>query len=412
MGNFVWEHFRVPGRWRASATLLLCLFLLSFVIFPSAVHAGTTHLACGGSPATALATAISSATSGDTIVYDQDCTVTLAATLTIPATKNLTFDGGGHVVVLDGGGTVRIFSLQAANNHGPSVTLTGLTLQHGAAAQGGAIFNDQGTLTITASALVNNHATTSGGAIENAGGTLTITNSTLSGNTVTGTIQATGGAIDNTAFGTVTITSSTISGNRVSSPAVQSASGGGIFDLARAGTSLRLTNTIVSGNTGGNCNGADIGSENPNGVASGGHNLIGVQHNNAADARCGVDFTALAGGSGDLVGTDVAPIDAKLGTLGTNGGHTPVLPLLGNSPAIDTGGAACPAGVTADQRGVPRPQGAACDIGAFESYAPPPPAPRPGNVQPPPPPDTAPQPRGGGGTGQTPDSPVPSPRSG
>src|SRR6185312_16287019 len=44
---------------------------------------------------------------------------------------------------------------------------------------------------------------------------------------------------------------------------------------------------------------------------------------------------------------------------------------LPGSPAIDGGGAdGCP---KTDQRGITRPQGAACDIGAFEYVAPPPP---------------------------------------
>ena len=53
--------------------------------------------------------------------------------------------------------------------------------------------------------------------------------------------------------------------------------------------------------------------------------------------------------------------------------HTPSLPLLPGSPAIDAGDDAVCAQTGADkvngvdQRGVTRPQGAHCDIGAFES---------------------------------------------
>jgi len=47
-----------------------------------------------------------------------------------------------------------------------------------------------------------------------------------------------------------------------------------------------------------------------------------------------------------------------------NGGFTPTCALLPMSPAIDSGDdAACPA---TDQRGVRRPQGLHCDVGAFE----------------------------------------------
>ena len=53
-----------------------------------------------------------------------------------------------------------------------------------------------------------------------------------------------------------------------------------------------------------------------------------------------------------------------LGPLAGNGGPTATHALLDGSPAIDAADAAlCP---PTDQRGVVRPQGAACDVGAFE----------------------------------------------
>jgi sugar lactone lactonase YvrE len=57
-------------------------------------------------------------------------------------------------------------------------------------------------------------------------------------------------------------------------------------------------------------------------------------------------------------------VDPKLGDFGDHGGGVPTLALLPGSPAIDaiTSGP-CP---DTDQRGVPRPIGAGCDIGAFE----------------------------------------------
>ena len=57
-------------------------------------------------------------------------------------------------------------------------------------------------------------------------------------------------------------------------------------------------------------------------------------------------------------------LDPLLGPLADNGGPTPTMALLPGSPAIDAGDdSACP---PTDQRGVARPQGLACDIGAFE----------------------------------------------
>lgn len=57
--------------------------------------------------------------------------------------------------------------------------------------------------------------------------------------------------------------------------------------------------------------------------------------------------------------------EALLGPLDDDGGPTPTHALLVGSPAVDGVGSGCPP-PAADQRGVTRPQGARCDIGAFE----------------------------------------------
>ncbi len=63
-------------------------------------------------------------------------------------------------------------------------------------------------------------------------------------------------------------------------------------------------------------------------------------------------------------GTRVIITEPTLGPLGTYGGTTQTLPLRIGSSAIDMGNdATCTA---TDQRGVARPQGLHCDIGAFE----------------------------------------------
>ena len=59
--------------------------------------------------------------------------------------------------------------------------------------------------------------------------------------------------------------------------------------------------------------------------------------------------------------------DPLLGSLADHGGETQTHALLRGSPAIDAGNDdTC---LATAQRGVPRPQGAACDIGAFEKTA-------------------------------------------
>jgi len=58
-------------------------------------------------------------------------------------------------------------------------------------------------------------------------------------------------------------------------------------------------------------------------------------------------------------------VQPQVNRLADNGDPTETCSLRATSPAIDAGDAsACPA---ADQRGVARPQGAACDIGTYEA---------------------------------------------
>ena len=78
----------------------------------------------------------------------------------------------------------------------------------------------------------------------------------------------------------------------------------------------------------------------------------------------------------DQATDDVAtPNDPGLGTLGANGGPTQTMLPQPESPVIDAiPAAACQTGVasgiTVDQRGVTRPQGPGCDIGAVEVEVP------------------------------------------
>jgi hypothetical protein len=101
-----------------------------------------------------------------------------------------------------------------------------------------------------------------------------------------------------------------------------------------------LRNTIIANSpAGGNCYGP---------LTSQGNNL-------SQDDSCQASLTA----PGDLNAR--SPL---LGPLQDYGGPTQTHALLPGSPAINGGtGVGCPA---TDQRGFARPQGAACDIGAFE----------------------------------------------
>ena len=200
---------------------------------------------------------------------------------------------------------------------------------------------------------------TSSGAVRGAGitnnGTLSIADSTVSGNTevVTGRkASPRGGNLDS--GGTVTIVNSTIFGNSQIATSGALTGGSAITNL---GTELSLLNVTVAGNSGAPAianfatlaTRTSIFSNAPGGNCDGALTSQGA--NIESTDQCGLHA------AGDQVGTD--PL---LGPLADNGGQTDTLALLPASPAIDRG-TDCP---PVDQRGVARPQGPACDIGAVE----------------------------------------------
>jgi hypothetical protein len=81
------------------------------------------------------------------------------------------------------------------------------------------------------------------------------------------------------------------------------------------------------------------------------------------------NFATATPENGNLIGTVGTPLDPKLGALAVNApGTTATHALLAGSPAIDAGVCTDHEGndVADDQRGVIRPQGATCDMGAYE----------------------------------------------
>ena len=199
---------------------------------------------------------------------------------------------------------------------------------------GGGIYSEGGTLSIIGSTVSGNSTHWDGGGLYNSSTDLTVVNSTFSGNS---NVEG-GGDIYN--FATATLTNTTISQNSAS------IFGGGFYNF---GGALRLRNTIIAGNE------APTGPDCYDDVPSSGYNLIGDT------ADCG--FVAAPG--------DLVNVDPMLGPFRRDGGPTRTHALLDGSPAID----AIPVArcndadgnpVTTDQRGLPRPQGSACDIGAYE----------------------------------------------
>jgi hypothetical protein len=144
------------------------------------------------------------------------------------------------------------------------------------------------------------------------------------------------------------LTNCTITGNSTNSTSDSGTGGGGIS--IEVGT-VMMTNTLVAGNS----SAADV-PDLAGDFTSGGHNVVG-----SVSGSTGITN----GVNGDQAGNNSNLLDALTGSLGNYGGDTETVPLLYGSPAIDSGDdAACPA---TDQRGVPRPVGSACDVGAFEA---------------------------------------------
>lgn len=357
-------------RWLVPFCLALLLGGLALPATP--VSAATQHVTnCGDAGANTLRGKIGAAAVGDTIVFDQNCTITLA-TGTLTLTQDVTIDGTGHTIVVDGGctancgttsavGGVTVFLVGTAN--AVTAHLTALTIQHGnspVGSNGGGIYN-RGTLTVTNCTISGNNSHKSvdavgGGGIYNEG-YLTVTNSTISGNSANGD----GGGISSPS--SLTVTNSTFSGNTTTDRggAIQvtsllklanstlignsAQSGGGIY-LCRM---YAVSNTIIAGN-GASVYGPDIYDLpcESSATISGGHNLIGT-----------TDSVVFTLGPGDLV--NPTPL---LGAPGNYGGPTQTVTLLPGSPAIAAGtaGAGIP---TTDQRGVARI--GHTDIGAFQS---------------------------------------------
>jgi len=152
----------------------------------------------------------------------------------------------------------------------------------------------------------------------------TVTNSTFSGNTS----AVWGGGMINLSNSSPTVINATFSGNSAGS------AGGGIYNPAI------VRNSILWGNTGPFAQILDGGAST-------------------------ISSSVVEGGF--VSGTNIISADPLLGVIGSNGGYTQTIPLQAGSSAIDTADVAyCPA---TDQRGVARPQGGRCDIGAFELEA-------------------------------------------
>ena len=218
--------------------------------------------------------------------------------------------------------------------------------EEGSGGEGGGIYNTGYGLQVTQSTIGPGNTAGDGAGIYNSGPE-SLTNATIAGNTASGE----GGGLYND--GVSDLASVTLFGNTA-----QAVSGGGNLYLDYY--ALALHDTLIaagsSPTSGGNC------------AFQGKEAIIVSRGYNAEDSN-----QCTLGGTGDKTGASLL-----LGPLQNNGSPTATIALLGGSAAIDAGD---PAGCTdaegnplsVDQRGVARPQGARCDIGAFEYVPPPPP---------------------------------------
>ena len=377
-----------------------------------------------------LRQAMADAAPGDMIVLDVKGTITLTSGPLVVTTDNVTIAGpDARALAIDAGHSSRVFEIGTAWSR-VHVGISGLTLRNGSAATGGGILNEgslglmdviltghvasdrggavanRGTLVLLDTLVTANRAGIGGG-IENDGGVVSIYRSTVSNNTADGPYGGMGGGIASAtggfgggpaealtirdslvsnniaslrggaiynASGMLTIVNSTIASNSCTYAGLAGPclcpGGGGIYNSMGA---ARIERSTIAGNSASTAGGAITtlygsitlnasilakGSAGPNCYAGRYGTIASDGFNLSDDPSCASAFTAY----GDRNDTP-----AGLSPMGVenNGGPTGTIQLLPSSPAID----AVPVCGGADQRGVSRLQGSACDIGAYERVA-------------------------------------------
>ena len=347
-------------------------------------------------------TLVAAAADGDTVLIPAGTIVLASGQIDIAASLAIV-GAGRQLTTIDGGGTSRVFEVQA----GHVVTLSGVTVRRGAVAVGtGGGINNFGTLALVDVVVEDSDAEAGGGICNRTGAAMTLQTVTVRRNTTHG-LTPIGGGIFNS--GTMDVLESVVHDNTATGTS-SSANGGGIGNSAV----LRVANTTVSGNeaaanTGGGLFHAASATElvlinvtiannraDSDGTGGGFGGGLGIMGANAAAAntivarnRTGAGGTApdcsgtltslghnlIGDGSGCTIvgaaGGDIVGRNPWLAPLFDYGGPTPTHALLPWSPAIDAGSDAFCRVV--DQRGSTRPADGnrdgvlVCDIGAYEA---------------------------------------------
>lgn len=276
----------------------------------------------------------------DVITFSVSGVIVIPSNLYIFDGAGLVIDGAGRAVTVTGtrpdGVVTPLFvqssaefrNLTIANSTGRGATNQGVLLLDRVTVSGNQLggVSNAGTLTIRSSTLTANTGELGAGLYNASTGIAVVANATISGNTAT----VEGGGVQN--VGNLSLINVTIAGN--SAPV-----GGGV------GGPAFMTNSVLA-------NAAPLGPDCSGAVIFTGPNIL------TSLTGCGHS------GDAPLVG---APL---LGALAANGGATQTHALLPGSPARDVGLAlVCAAAPVngVDQRGISRPQGAGCDLGAYEA---------------------------------------------
>jgi hypothetical protein len=260
----------------------------------------------------------------------------------------------GNVGGLAGGivnrGTLVIARSRVANNAGPGILTEGIASVDTSTVRsnsGTGIRVESGEAFIRDSTIDDNTSTSGAGGIQIDAGATTpvLARSTIAQNAST---SDSAGGIGNA--GSLTIISSTVAAND---------SQAGVGGIESSGD-ISMRGTILATNTQGGTARSDCGGS----LGSGGYNLVGTTAHPVGSLAC--SFSAV---STDLIGAST-PIDPMLKVLGSYGGKTQTMVPRPASPAVNAipigaPGVLCASGQT-DQRGIPRPQGGACDIGSVE----------------------------------------------
>ena len=229
-----------------------------------------------------------------------------------------------------------------------SPTLVNLVFSGNKAVYGGGMYNFTASPAMTNITFVNNSADRAGGAYNTVNSNPVLTNVTFANNTA----HVRGGGMTAASSSSPTLRNVTFSGNTA-------VYGGGFH--AVFGGNPTMENVTFSGNVA--TQGGAMFNEDSTAIITNSifYNNTGGEIFNQLSTPV-VTYSIVMGGYSGTGNLDVDPV---LGPLQENGGFTQTMALSPGSPAIDSGDDTnCP---DTDQRGVTRPQGTGCDIGAYEA---------------------------------------------